>query len=33
LSLAVNNANIAPEETESFEIGGKLDLLDGWSGV
>jgi catecholate siderophore receptor len=29
LSLAVNNANPAPEETESFEIGGKLDLLEG----
>jgi outer membrane receptor for monomeric catechols len=29
LSLAVNNANTAPEANESFEIGGKLDMLDG----
>jgi catecholate siderophore receptor len=29
LSLAVNNANTAPEENESFEVGGKLDLLGG----
>jgi catecholate siderophore receptor len=29
LSLAVNNADTAPETTASYEVGAKLDLLEG----
>jgi catecholate siderophore receptor len=33
LSLAVNNANTDPETTESYEVGAKLDLLNGAFGI
>jgi catecholate siderophore receptor len=29
LALAANNANTAPEENQTYEIGGKIDLLGG----
>ena len=29
LALAANNVNTAPEENQSYEIGGKIDLLGG----
>jgi catecholate siderophore receptor len=33
LSLAVNNADTAPETTDSYEVGAKLDFLDGAFGI
>jgi catecholate siderophore receptor len=33
LSLAINNADTAPETTDSYEVGAKLDFLDGAFGV
>jgi catecholate siderophore receptor len=33
LSLAANNANTEPEKNETFEVGGKWDVLDGRLGL
>ena len=33
LSLAVNNANTEPEKNETFEVGGKWDVMDGRLGL